>query len=160
MAKEWDLFKTNFKPQGSGFLNSNTEKLFFLTLVDCKNGANYITKYCLAVNKLQSFSRKPEVDNNILIFFFQYNLSIEHSNYYQNYAKEHKLSNVDGKAQFILHSTIHHFQNMVKNPTSKFLIHPASVVLASRVFSPSLIIKRSVKQSIAQTGVQIGISHL
>lgn len=77
----WDLLKANFKARGSGFLNNSIKKLFFLSLSDCKDTADYITQFCGVFNKLKSFTSKFQLDKNILMIFFQYNLSNKHSRY-------------------------------------------------------------------------------
>ncbi len=60
----WYLLETNFKPQGSGFLNGKMEKLFFLTLNECKDTADYVTKFYPTVTELKSFSTKFQMDEN------------------------------------------------------------------------------------------------
>lgn len=66
----WKFLEANFKPQGSGFLNASIEKLLFLFLTDCKDAANYITRFRVVVNELKSFSNKLQLDKNLWIFYY------------------------------------------------------------------------------------------
>ncbi len=75
------------------------EKLFFLTLSECKNVADFVTKFCATITELKSFSATFQMDENLLIFLFQYNLNVSHSAYYQSYAQEHDLFGLDGTAK-------------------------------------------------------------
>ncbi len=75
----WDLLEAYFKPRGSCFLNNSIEKVFFLFLADCKDASDYITQFRELINELKSFSSKLQLDEKILIFLFQNNLSDEHS---------------------------------------------------------------------------------
>ncbi|MCJ1348107.1 hypothetical protein MMC31_006338 [Peltigera leucophlebia] len=115
-SEAWYLLEANFKPRGSGFLNGEMEKLFFLTLSKCKDAADYVTKFCFTVTELKSFSTKFQMDENLLIFLFQYNLSATHSAYCQSYAQEHNPFGLDGSAKYSLSYAMHHFQNTVANP--------------------------------------------
>lgn len=88
-SEVWYLLEANFKPRGSEFLNGAIEKLLFLTLNECKDAADYITKFRSTVTELKSFSTKFQMNENWLIFLSRYNLGATHSAYCQSYAKEH-----------------------------------------------------------------------
>lgn len=53
----WKLLETYFKLQASRFLIASIKKLLFLTLIDCKDGADYITCFQEGVKKLKSLLR-------------------------------------------------------------------------------------------------------
>ena len=91
------------------------EKLLFLTLSECKDTADYVTKFCATVTELKSFSTKFQMDENLLIFLFQYNLSVSHSAYCQSYTQEHDPFGLDRTAKYTLSYSMHHFQNTVAN---------------------------------------------
>ena len=55
------------------------EKLLFLTLNECKDAADYVTKFRSTATEFKCFSTKFQIDENWLIFLFQYNLSATHS---------------------------------------------------------------------------------
>ena len=52
------LLEANFKPRGSGSLNGAIEKVFFLTLNECKDAADYVTKLRSTITEFKSFSTK------------------------------------------------------------------------------------------------------
>lgn len=56
------------------------KKLFFFTLTNCKDKEECISKFCEKINKLQGFLSKLKMNDNILIFLFQYKISIHHFN--------------------------------------------------------------------------------
>ncbi len=58
LREAWYLLEANFKPRGSGFLKGTMEKLLFLTLNECKDAADYVTKFRSTVMELKSFSTK------------------------------------------------------------------------------------------------------
>ena len=134
------------------------EKLFFLTLNECKDTADYITKFRSTVTELKSFSTKFQMDDNLLIFFFQYNLSAAYSAYCQNYAQKHDSFGFNGSAKYSLSYAMHHFQNTVANPlkTAKHsLISLISLGSSTLISSQDL----STHQSSIQTGALIGTSN-
>lgn len=75
----WTILETNFKPQGSGYLNNKFQNLDSLTFSSYKNPNYYVSKFWMIVNKLQSFSTKMKLDENWLIYQFHINLGNEHS---------------------------------------------------------------------------------
>ena len=157
-SEAWYLLEANFEPQGSGFLNGAMEKLLFLTLNECKDAADYVIKFCSTVTELKSFSTKSQMDENWLIFLFQYNLSVTHSAYYQSYAQDHNSFGLDGFAKYSLSYAMHHFQNTVANPSK--IAERSLVSLAS--LGPSALVSghdSSTQQSSIQAGAQIGTSN-
>lgn len=66
----WDLLSFMIKPQRAGFLNNIIKRLDYLTLKDCNNLAEYITKFCALVIELRSFSLGFKVDDNFFIYMF------------------------------------------------------------------------------------------
>ncbi len=114
-SEAWYLLEQHFKPRRSGFLNGAMKKLFFLTLSECKDAADYVTKFCATVIELKSFSTKFQVDENLLIFLFQYNLSTSHSAYCQSYDQEHNPLGLNRTAKYTLSYAMHYFQNTVAN---------------------------------------------
>ena len=157
-SEAWYLLEANFKPRGSGFLNGAMEKLFFLTLSECKDAADYITKFRSTVTELKSFSTKFQMDENLLIFLFQYNLSAAHSAYCQSCAQEHDPFGLDGSAKYSLSYAMHHFQNTVANPSKtaeRSLISLASLGSSALISSQD----SSTHQSSIQAGAQIDTSN-
>ena len=157
-SEAWYLLEANFKPRGSGFLNGAMEKLFFLTLSECKDAADYVTKFRSTVTELKSFSTKFQMDENLLIFLFQYNLSATHSAYCQSYAQEHDPFGLDGSAKYSLSYAMHHFQNTVANPSK--IAERSLVSLAS--LGPSALVSSqdsSTQQSSIQAGAQVGTNN-
>lgn len=49
------LLEVNFKPLGLGFLNGIIEKLLLFILSNCKNEANYITRFCFIITNPKAF---------------------------------------------------------------------------------------------------------
>ena len=60
----WITLETNFQPRDSGYLNNTFCKLDNLTLSTCKGFANYVLKFRMIINKIQSFSTKIKLDKN------------------------------------------------------------------------------------------------
>lgn len=147
----WKLLEETFKPRGSGFLNDTFQKLHTLTLADCKSPVDYVLQFRSIVNELRNFSGKLRLDENWLIYLFLSNLGPEHSSYFETYAQEHDPFTEDGEAKFTLSSTMHHFQNTVKNPSSKPISDKATVTLIAA--------NMPAHQSTVQDGAQIGTSH-
>ncbi len=58
VSEAWYLLEAHFKPRGSGFLNGAMEKVLFVTLNECKDAADYITKFCSTVTEFKTFSTK------------------------------------------------------------------------------------------------------
>ena len=112
------------------------EKLFFLTLSECKNAADYVTKFCATVTELKSFSTKFQTDENLLIFLFQYKLSALHSAYYQSYTQDHNPFGLDRTTKYILSYAMHYFQNTVANPSE----NPECPLVSLKAIGPSAII--------------------
>lgn len=99
-----------FKPRGAGFLNDVFKRLDSLTLKDCNNSTDYITKFQALVNKLHSFSFEFKMDDNFFIYKFQSNLDTEHANYFERYAQDHDPFDTNGKVKYSLSSAMQHFQ--------------------------------------------------
>lgn len=78
----WIIFKTNFKSRGSGYLNNTFWKLDSLTFSFYKNPSDYVSKFWIIVNKLQSFSIKIKLDENWLTYWFHINLGNKYSGYF------------------------------------------------------------------------------
>lgn len=85
----WTTLETNFKPQGSRYLNNTFWKLDSFTLFSYKSPSNYFFKFHMIVNKLQSFFIKIKLDENWLIYRFHINLGNKYSGYFENYSQEH-----------------------------------------------------------------------
>lgn len=147
----WELLETTFKPCGLGFLNNTFQKLHSLTLPDCKGSADYVLQFCNIVNELRNFSRKLKLDENWLIYLFLSNLGPEHASYFETYAQEHDPFDDNGNAKFTLSSAMHHFQNTIRNPSSKTTLDRESVALVAA--------NMPAQQSIVQDGAQIGTSN-
>lgn len=154
-SEAWYLLEENFKPRGSGFLNGAMEKLFFLTLSECKDAADYVTKFRATVTELKSFSTKFQMDENLLIFLFQYNLSASHSAYCQSCAQEHDPFGLDGTAKYTLSYAMHHFQNTVANPSK----NPERSLVSLAAMGPSASQDSPTQQNSVQAGAQIGTSN-
>ena len=150
-SEAWKLLETNFKPRGSGFLNDSFQKLLNLTLANCKSSADYVSQFCNIVTELKNFSTKFKLDENFLIFLFQSNLGSEHASYFEMYAQEHDLFTENGDAKYTLSSTMHHFQNTVRNPKSKPSIDKTAVALVAA--------NTPTHQNIIQDGVQAGTDN-
>lgn len=75
----WDLLATMFTPRGAGFLNDAFKRLDNLTLKDCNNTTDYITKFRALVNELRSFCSEFKMDDNFFIYKFQSNLGPDHA---------------------------------------------------------------------------------
>ena len=134
------------------------EKLFFLTLSECKDVADYVTKFCAMITELKSFSTTFQIDENLLIFLFQYNLNASHSAYCQSYAQEHDVFGLDETAKYILSYAMHHFQITVANPSQ----NPEQSLVSLTAIRPSAIISSQdshTQQNAVQAGAQIGISN-
>lgn len=114
-SEPWYLLKANFKPCESGFLNEAIEKLFFWTLNECKNAVDYIIKFDSTVTKQRSFLATFQIEKNLLIFLFQYNLRATHSAYCQRYSQQHNLFGLYGSVKYNLRYAMHHFQNRMVN---------------------------------------------
>ncbi len=154
----WYLLEENFKSRGSGFLNGAIKKLFFLILIECKGAKDYVTKFHATVNELKSFSPKFQMNENLLIFLFQYNLSASHSAYCQTYAQEHDPFGLDGTAKYTLSYSMHHFQNTVANPSQ----NPERSLVSLTAMGPSAIISVQdslTQQNSVQAGAQIVTSN-
>ncbi len=98
------------------------------------------------------------MDENPLIFLFQYNLSASHSSYCQSYAQEHNPFDLDGTAKYTLGYAMHHFQNTVANPSQ----NPERSRVSLAAMGPSAIISSQdspIQQNSAQAGDKIGISN-
>ena len=115
----WDLLASMFKPRGAGFHNDAFRRLDCLTLKDCENTTDYITKFRALVNELRSFSSEFKMDHNFFIYKFQSNLGPDHASYFERYAQDHDPFNADGKPKYSLSSAMQHFRNTVKNPSAK-----------------------------------------
>lgn len=150
-SKAWILLKKNFKPQGSGFFNDTFQKLDNLTLTSYKNAADYVSQFWNIVNELRNFLTKLKLDENWLIYQFHSNLGPEHAFYFKAYAQEHDLFNKDGEVKFTPSSVMHHFQNTVKNLSSKIAIDKSAIALIAANIP--------AEQSIVQSGAQIGTSN-
>lgn len=146
----WKLLEANFKPRGSGFLNNAFQKLLHLNLADCKTPADYISQFRNVVNELKNFSTKITLDENFLIFLFQSNLGLEHSSYFETYAQEHDPFNENGESKFSLSLAMHHFQNTVRNPSSKVNADKTLALIAANMLA---------EQNMVQSGAQIGTSN-
>ena len=59
------------------------------------------------------------MDDNFFIYNFQSNLGPEHASYFEKYAQDYDLFDVDGKFKYSLSSAMQHFRNKVKNPSAK-----------------------------------------
>ena len=151
-SEAWYLLEVNFKPRGSGFLNGAIEKLFFLMLSECKDAADFITKFRSNCTELKSFSTKFQMDENLLIFLFQYNLITAYSTYCQSYAQEHDPFGLDGSAKYSLSYAIHHFQNTVANPSKTA---ECSLISLASLGSSALI--SSLDLSTHQSSIQAGV---
>ena len=112
------------------------KKLFFLTLSECKDAADYVIKFRATVTELKSFSTKFQMDENLLIFLFQYNLSTSHSAYCQSYAQENDPFGLNGTAKYTPSYAMHHFQNTVANPSQ----NPKQSHVSLAAMRPSAII--------------------
>ncbi len=110
-------YSTPSSTRGSGFLNGTIEELLFHTLNECKNAADYVTKFRSTVTELKSFSTQFSMDENWFICLFQYNLNATNSAYCQSYVQEHNPFDLDGSAKYSLSYAMHHFQNTVANPS-------------------------------------------
>lgn len=91
----WDLLASMFKPQGAGFLNDAFRRLDCLTLKDCDNTTDYITKFRSLVNKLRSFSSEFKMDDNFFIYKFQSNFGPNHASYFERYTQDYDPFNAD-----------------------------------------------------------------
>lgn len=76
------------------------ERLLFLILNKCKDVADYVTKFRSIVTQLKSSSTKFQIDKNLLIFLFQYNLSAIHFAYCQSYAQKYEHFGPDGSVKY------------------------------------------------------------
>ncbi len=102
----WDLLAAMFKPRGAGFLNDVFRRLDSLTLKDCNNSTDYITKFRALVNEFWSLSSEFKMDDNFFIYKFQSNLGPKHASYFEQYAQDHDLFDVDGKVKYSLSSAM------------------------------------------------------
>ncbi len=154
-SEAWYLLEANFKPRGSGSLNDAMEKLLFLTLNECKDVADYVTKFHSTVTEHKSFSTKFQMDENWLIFLFQYSLSAIHFAYCQSYAQEQNPFGLDGSAKYSLRYAMYYFQNTVANPSK--IAERSFVSLA--FLGPSALVSghnSSKQQSSIQARAQVG----
>lgn len=85
ILEDWYLLEQSFKLCGSCFFNGTIEKLFFLILNECRDARNYVTNLFITITELNSFSTKFQINENLLIFLFEYNLSSLYSAYCQSY---------------------------------------------------------------------------
>lgn len=135
----WTTLETNFQPRGSGYLNDSFRKLDNLTLSSCKSPSDYVSKFRMIVNELQSFSTKMKLDENWLTYRFHTNLGSEHSGYFERYSQEHDPFDKDGNTKHTISSAMQHFQNTVRNPSSpeKSFISMAAVMPNTAQISPN-----------------------
>ncbi|MCJ1471243.1 hypothetical protein MMC07_009891, partial [Pseudocyphellaria aurata] len=152
-SEAWNLLEKSFKPRGAGFLNDTFHKLQHLSFTDCTGPADYVLQFRTIVNELRNFSGKLKLDENWLIYLFLSNLGSEHSAYFETYAQEHDPFDDDGNAKYTLSSAMHHFQNTVKNPSSKSAsgIENVSVALVAA--------NTPVHQTTIQEGAQVGTNN-
>ncbi len=134
------------------------EKLFFLTLSECKDAADYVTKFRATVTELKSFSTKFQIDENLLFFLFQYNLSASHSAYCQSDAQKNDLFGFDGTAKYTLSYAMHYFQNIMANQSQ----NSEQLRVSLAAMGPSAIISSQdspTQQNSVQARAQIGTSN-
>ena len=152
----WTTLETNFQPRGSGYLNDTFRKLDNLTLSSCKGSSDYVSKFRMIVNEIQSFSTKMKLDENWLIYQFHTNLGSEHSGYFERYSQEHDPFDENGNTKHTLSSAMQHFQNTIRNPSSheKSVISMAAIMPNAAFVSPN----QPANQTMVQPGAQAGTS--
>lgn len=116
------------KSRGAGFLNNTFRRLNYLRLKDCNSSAEYIIKFCALVNELCNFLSEFKIDNNFFIYKFQSNLGLDDASYFKRYVQNHDSFDADKKPKYNLSLVMQHFQNIVKNLSSKSFIGLVKIV--------------------------------
>ena len=120
-SDKWNLLESIFKSRGVGFLNDALQRRDCLMLTDCKSSAKSIFQFQGIINDLRNFFSKFKLDDNFLIYYFQSNLGLEHSSYFERYAQEHDPFIERSDTRYTFSSAMQNFRNTVENPSIKYM---------------------------------------
>ena len=118
-AEAWEKLN-DYKPRGSGILNSTILKLESLTLTLCKGKPqSYADRF---IGVLREFKNQPgknpcTQDENWKIYHFHKGLGSQYNAYCEQYNQNHDAYDNKGKAKFTLDYAMTRFLNTVINPT-------------------------------------------
>ena len=108
-----------FKPRGSGMLNSAFVKLHQINLADCNNDPQtYADKFVEALESFDTLSSKIHFNENWKIHRFHFGLGSLYNAYCEQYNQTHDAFNDEDEAKFTLDYAITRFLNTVTNPTN------------------------------------------
>ena len=124
----WNALK-EFKPRGSGMLNSTFKKLETLTLASCDGDPqSYADKFQEILEEIENLSEKRQFGDNWKIYRFHTGLGSQYNAYFKQYNQNHDAFNNDGSAKFSLNYAITRFINTVTNPSDTTSIEAQALV--------------------------------